>query len=605
MKIKTKSLFIGSIVCLLGGCLPPPSAIKKSEENGLSTNAAYPKKFRVNGNAVLTQGASLKNPIFKDLPPIKSIEDYDALIKLTRRMASLSADYAKKQDIQNFVETWYFTQQLASYVAQIKFGSDSLVNSLKGDSTGKIIGEIQENSIAVIPIDKAIGPLNTGLPPGINKVSPPTGGLGDLILQNPNFATPSVNELPERVAVSLPNGVALYRNGGILYIVNKSPQKQTIPLSDAGWSPPPLLDSKTASTGDIARLKIAMDTNLNNWFWNKIYTKRKNFYLECKVKQPGYAGCTDGERATFAVDGSWAKDDDGSRIAQTTYYSKQNSAFHLAVDDLAKRNASEDRFKSQCFRAVENGSYVQDDVISGSAAQFETYRCWYAPLTNGNLGNFSLVYSQQYINIDNKTLRTEASLLEDKRLIERLKSVNERNKVAVDLVGFIPGLSNIENGAKCAGGAEWSPTVLLINSYVKKTNQAEYFDQMANNFVGYTTPAMTDIDRGLSCVFTLTPGAWKKVGDPLITKGKVVAEPIIKKAKDAYEAAINNIAFLRNRAANGSTGVAQGDVMFENIMLGNKGRAAFFDSVRYAESPGNESNQAEPYVAILAATQQK
>lgn len=608
---------------LLAGCLVTagPRPETNPVQQSFPYNKKYPEKFTVNGNLPIRQGAQLNNPAVSYLPPVTSQADIEALAKLTKTMMALAMKYARSGDVQSYVETWYLAQLLATYSLQLELGSRALADSLRNDGSGKILATLPPKSVAILPIDQAVGDIDVALPPSA-KSPESLGGQAPKTLTNTHRETAgavvdefggalptgldglkALPELPERLPAKLPNGVELYRNGGILYFVNPSTNRVDVPISDAGWVPPNSVTSET-TTIDVARIKIAMNTNLNAWFWNKV-NSWKVMFLQCRINKPGYASCSDGSVANYSKNGSWALSQNEYSIAAKEYAKRPQTSFGIAVDEMSKTVPEVESFRERCVRAERTGyqsgdmKWAVDSQLSGSRAQILTSRCWGA--RRGDRNGFKLVYAQQFVMENGKLLRTEASLLEDNRLKERLRASAALNKVAQDMVNLVPGLSNAENGFKCAGGAEWSPTAFLIDAYSSTTMQPDALDKMAAHFVGgLPPPDFSTVDHALSCLSALprtakaTGGAW-----------------VIAKAKPAYEAAAAKIATALGRQPGSAGGQPAnfaritGGAGIGEVLKIKDASLMLYHAKQYSDSASAGMVQTEPYVALLASQRTK
>lgn len=157
--------------------------------------------------------------------------------------------------------------------------------------------------------------------------------------------------------------------------------------------------------------------------------------------------------------------------ARTAY--KTNPAYKLAVD------MTDDRvFSTPMFAAFRN-QYCKGGGTSheynGANMNKRTFACLD--------GRGNVTYSKTYL-VDNEfNTQSWNSLLNDKRMVDELKGIEDKAKTISAIAGFIPGVGNVDGATKCVG-----LPALTTMTYRYTQNRDGRYDQL-KQYVGDLIPA--------------------------------------------------------------------------------------------------------------------
>ncbi|WP_305823821.1 hypothetical protein [Massilia brevitalea] len=490
------------LILVLSGCAAPgaPGQPGAPAAGGASASASVPAVFTVGGNVTLRRAAPARHPRFPDLPAIESATEWQALETLVRTLYTRAHQGLVKNDADAFWAQYDAGQRLAAYAVDITLASNGVLRGMRDDGSGKIVSTLPAESMALLPISPAVGALPLGLPPAsLGAQAAPAPVTINTLLgiaprqpgQQPVTYTvnglPSLRELPEDQPVALPNGVVATRKGEILVLVNPTRQAQPLPLSDIGYVLP---GGAAATVQDWTRIALAISQNKTNYFWNKIARLgAEQTTFRCDMARPGALECTDGDIKWFRPDGGWATTQaDAEATAQA--HAQPGSAWRRAMDQVVRGAAGYEPFHRGCTNNLGSGqAYADLDELSGAGANFVTFSCWRAERANGAAPQFYLLHSQQYRLAENGTrLQTEASLLNDARVRERLNGWQREKELMQSISALVPVAGQLDALARCAQNPDFAPTAFLADYLQRRKKSRTAVDLQAASLVGYQTP---------------------------------------------------------------------------------------------------------------------
>jgi len=490
------------LTLVLSGCAAPgaPGQPGAPAAGGASASASVPAVFTVGGNVTLRRAAPARHPRFPDLPAIESAVEWQALETLVRTLYTRAHQGLLKNDADAFWAQYDAGQRLAAYAVDITLASNGVLRGMRDDGSGKIVSTLPAESMALLPISPAVGALPLGLPPAsLGAQAAPAPVTINTLLgiaprqpgQQPVTYTvnglPSLRELPDDQPVALPNGVVATRKGEILVLVNPTRQAQPLPLSDIGYVLPA---GAAATVQDWTRIALAISQNKTNYFWNKIARLgAEQTTFRCDMARPGALECTDGDLKWFRPDGGWAMTQaDAEATAQA--HAQPGSAWRRAMDQVVRGAAGYEPFHARCTNNLGSGqAYADLDELSGAGADFVTFSCWRAERANGAAPQFYLLHSQQYRLAENGTrLQTEASLLNDARVRERLNQWQREKELMQTISALVPVAGQLDALARCAQNPDFAPTAFLADYLQRRKKSRTALDLQAASLVGYATP---------------------------------------------------------------------------------------------------------------------
>lgn len=487
----------------LAGCVAPGAPGQAGTAAAIGAPAAgssVPAVFTVGGNVTLRRAAAARHPRYPDLPAIESAAEWQALDNLVRILFARARQGLVKNDADAFWARYDAGQRLAAYAVDITLASNQVLQGMRDSGSGKIVSTLPADSMALLPISPAVGALPLGLPPaslGAQAAPEPVtiNRLLGIVPRQPGQqpitqtvnGLPSLRELPEDQPVALPNGVLATRKGELLVLVNPTRQAQPLPLSDIGYVLPA---GAEATVQDWARIALAISQNKTNYFWDKVARSgdaRTTF--RCDMARPGALQCTDGDLKWFRPDGGWAMTQ-ADADATAHAHAQPGSAWRRALDQVVRGGAGYEPFHQRCTSNLGAGqAYADLDELSGAGADFVTFSCWRADRSTGAAPQFYLLHSQQYRLAENGTrLQTEASLLNDARVRERLYRWQREKELMQSISALVPVAGQLDALARCAQNPDFAPTAFLADYLQRRKKSLTARDLQAASLVGYQTP---------------------------------------------------------------------------------------------------------------------
>jgi len=157
---------------------------------------------------------------------------------------------------------------------------------------------------------------------------------------------------------------------------------------------------------------------------------------------------------------------------------------------VVRGGAGYEPFHRRCTSNLGAGqAYADLDELSGAGADFVTFSCWRADRSTDAAPQFYLLHSQQYRLAENGTrLQTEASLLDDARVRERLYRWQREKELMQSISALVPVAGQLDALARCAQNPDFAPTAFLADYLQRRKKSLTARDLQAASLVGYATP---------------------------------------------------------------------------------------------------------------------
>jgi len=601
------------LALILSGCAAPGApggAGNAAGGAGAAAPSAVPAVFTVGGGVTLKPRGAPPHPRYADLPAIESAQEWQALETLVRTLYSRARQGLAANDADAFWAHYDAGQRLAAYAVDITLASNSVLRGMRDDGSGKLVSSLPAASMALLPIGPAVGALPLGLPPAsLGAQAPPPPVTVNTLLgivprtagQQPVTYTvnglPSLRELPADQPVALPNGVVATRKGELLVLVNPTRQEQALPLSEMGYVLPA---GAAATVQDWARIALAISRNKSDYFWNKVARLGgAQATFRCDMARPGALKCTDGDVKWFRPDGGWAMTEADAE-ATARAHAQPDGAWRRALDQVVRGGLGYEPFHQRCSGNLGAGqAYADLDELSGAGADFVTFSCWRAERSNGAAPQFYLLHSQQYRLAENGSrLQTEASLLDDARVRERLYRWQREKELMQSISALVPVAGQLDALARCARNPDFAPTAFLADYLQRRQKSRTALDMQAASLVGYETPTNGVGGTIVDCGSVLAPMLTS------LGKGRAAAANA-KSMLDAWPRVHAAIEAARRRA--GAVQASDAAVVQAGKVIGKDGVLASFKTGKmlgyldwYAEEVrSGRARQPGPYQTVL------
>lgn len=234
---------------------------------------------------------------------------------------------------------------------------------------------------------------------------------------------------------------------------NSGDRPVAVPLGNLGFVPD--MPMPNAGRQAAAPFVMAMQESRHTLFWRAMReqyafpvsaTRAPNKIVILNTKINGF----------FDANGYIATDASAIASGAAAYESKPGYKTALEMADFS--NHRDMAFQTACFDLKGHAAYDTDYV--GEYAEILQHKC----LTSAQ----GVMRQKDVYVIDGKTMQTFASFVKDKKLAETLKNADDKRELAESVVGFVPGVGNVDAGAKCLTGTS-------LTSWVS-TNAVKYAD---------------------------------------------------------------------------------------------------------------------------------
>lgn len=436
---------------------------------------------------------------FKGFPVIAQRSDYTTLSTMSKDYARASWSAATQKDWESFIVNRHLGMRLVEYRLNSKLATTAFVDSLSSRGDGS--GVLPAGATVFLPGFTRWGSSTSAASTTVSSIEAITSDLAnhDDVVFIPDWkAAPKVADLGGVLSVLktasdvMAGGVAVggakqadakrkannllaqlpvgktftaHDASGNSFIVertddgfivgNSGARPVTVPLGELGYVPD--MPVPNADRQAAAPLVLAMQAARQTLFWqamqgNYAYpmsaTRAPNKTLILNTKVNGFLDA-DGNLTTNPV---------AIAAGAAAYDSK--AGYRTAVEMADFSSHRDAQFQAACFAM--SGHQVYDTDYTGEYAEILQHQCLDA-------AKGILRQKDVYVR-DGKTMQTFASLLKDKQLAETLKSADDKKDLAESVVEFVPGIGNVDAGAKCLTGT--SLTSWLSTNAVKYANSA-------------------------------------------------------------------------------------------------------------------------------------
>lgn len=167
---------------------------------------------------------------------------------------------------------------------------------------------------------------------------------------------------------------------------------------------------------------------------------------------------------------------------------RSNSAYKLAIDMMGPNRFGTKEASNFIMKC--GGGRTKLIRYEGDATEFMRFSCF---------DRDHLIYTERMIVLDDMHFKTMASMREDRRLAERIRSVMDDAAMVDAAAAFIPGLSNLDAGVRCLGAESASATATKLYAHFFRP---DVYQMGVEKFVNSLLPepnAPSVVDKALDC----------------------------------------------------------------------------------------------------------
>ena len=301
------------------------------------------------------------------------------------------------------------------------------------------------------------------------------GALGSAARSLKNDQDERTAKMPSLGSLQVGDAYAARDSAGNRYFVERTPDG--IVLHNPGNSPQvvnldqlkymPTLEAPSQLRKDAARI-VANINDAHDVVLREGLSRGRGFGVWSVAPNViYYAG--GGSRYFLDVQGRKSMVDEPE--ARTAY--KTNPAYKLAVDMTDDRVFSTPMFVAFRNQYCKGGGTLHE--YNGANMNKRTFACLD--------GRGNVTYSKTFL-VDNEfNTQSWNSLLNDKRMVDELKGIEDKAKTISAIAAFIPGVGNVDGATKCAG-----LPALTTMTYRYTQNRDGRYDQL-KQYVGDLIPA--------------------------------------------------------------------------------------------------------------------